>query len=54
MSSLELSCRVDAHVEDLPAISATVIEIRADVAEIKTEHGRLLIEHSATLAEHGT
>ena len=52
MSSAELSRRVDAHEEDLRAISDTVIEIRDDVAEIKTEHGRLLAEHTTTLSEH--
>ncbi|MDQ3600598.1 MAG: hypothetical protein M3408_04990 [Actinomycetota bacterium] len=54
MSSPELSRRVDAHEEDLRAISDTAIEIRDDVAHIKTEHGRLLAEHSAALGEHGT
>lgn len=52
MSSPELVRRVDAHGEDLRAISDTVIEIRDDLAEVKTEHGRLLVEHSVTLAEH--
>jgi len=42
MSSPELSRRVDAHEEDLRAISDTVIEIRDGVAHIKTEHRRLL------------
>ena len=43
MSSPELARRVDAHEEDLRAISDTAIEIRDDVAYIKTEHGRLLV-----------
>lgn len=54
MSSPELSRRVDAHGEDLRAISDTVIEIHDDVAQIRTEHGRLLVEHSVTLAGHGS
>ena len=47
VASPNLSRRVDAHDEDLHAISDTVIEIREDVAEIKMK----LAEHSATLAQ---